>query len=61
MNHTRVISLIARLTLTGFLLAGVYRETGPWTTLYLALIALAFELMWPAVIHILETLRSLPR
>ena len=36
---------IARLILTALLLVGVYTETGKWTTLMLALGALAHEMM----------------
>jgi len=43
MSNRERLTAAVRLMLTVALLVMVYRETGPWTTVFLALLALANE------------------
>lgn len=51
------MKIVGRLIMTAALLVGVYRETGPWTTLFAVLVFGALELSARTLKKILEALK----
>lgn len=51
------MKLVARIIMTAALLVGVYRETGPWTTLFAVLVFVALELRARALKKIMAALK----